>query len=59
MGAWEGIWLGMQAVEDAKYRDKQLGIQEKKLALVEKEYEDNAKLKIMDSFFTKNKDGYK
>ena len=59
MGAWEGIWLGMQAVEDAKYRGEQLDIQERKMALVEKEYEDNAKLKIMDSFFTKNKDGYK
>ena len=59
MGAWEGIWKGMEAVEDAKYKNINLDLQERKLALVEKEYEDNAQLKIMDSFFTKNKGDYK
>ena len=59
MGAWEGIWKGMEAVEDAKYKGIQLDLQERKQALFEKEYEDNAQSKLMDSFFKKNQDGYK
>ena len=59
MGAWEGIWKGMEAIEDAKYKGINLDLQERKLALVEKEYEDNARLKTMDSFFNKNQGGYK
>jgi len=50
MGAWEGIWLGMQAVEDAKYRGEQLDIQERKMALLEKENEQTENLRIMKSF---------
>jgi len=51
MGAWDGIWLGMQAVEDAKYRGEQLDIQERKMALLEKETEEAARLAQMDTLF--------
>ena len=50
MGAWEGIWLGMQAVEDAKYRGEQLDIQERKMALLEKENEQTENLRTMKAF---------
>lgn len=51
MGAWEGIWLGMQAVEDAKYKNVQLDLQERKMALLEKETEEAARLAQMDTLF--------
>jgi len=50
MGAWEGIWLGMQAVEDAKYRGEQLDIQERKMALLEKENEQAENLRTIKAF---------
>ena len=50
MGAWKGIWLGMQAVEDAKYKGIQLDLQERKMALLEKEEELARELKTMKAF---------
>ena len=50
MGAWEGIWLGMQAVEDAKYRDEQLDIQERKMTLLEKENKQAENLRTIKAF---------
>ena len=51
MGAWKGIWLGMQAVEDAKYKGIQLDLQERKMALLEKEAEEAARSALMNNFF--------
>ena len=52
MGVWEGIFKGMESYEDTKIRKSQLGLQEKKMELLEKEYETNTQLKRMDSFFS-------
>jgi len=54
MGVWEGIYTGLIDLDNKKYRDSQLGFQEKKMELVEKEYETNTRLKTMDSFFDIN-----
>ena len=50
MGAWEGIFKGMQAAEDTKYRKSQLGLQERKMELVEKEYEEAKINRTIKSF---------
>jgi hypothetical protein len=52
MGVWEGIFKGMESYEDTKIRKSQLGLQEKKMELLEKEYKTNTQLKRMDSFFS-------
>mgnify|MGYP003634134873 FL=1 len=50
MGAWEGIWKGMEAVEDAKYKGIQLDLQERKQALFEKQFEQAEVDKTIKSF---------
>ena len=56
MGAWEGIWLGMQAVDEAKYRQEKLDLQKDQEERLRKAEEANSQLKKIQTLMKTNKD---
>jgi len=56
MGAWEGIWLGMQAVDEARYRDEQLNLQKDQEERLRKVEEANSQLKKVQTLMKMSKD---
>lgn len=56
MGAWEGIWLGMQAVDEAKYRQEKLDLQKDQEERLRKAEEANSQLKKVQTLMKMSKD---
>ena len=56
MGAWEGIWLGMQAVDEARYRDEQLNLQKDQEERLRKAEEAKSQLKKVQTLMKMSKD---
>ena len=55
MGAWEGIWLGMQAVDEAKYRQEKLDLQKDQEERLRKAEEANSQLKKVQTLMKMSK----